>query len=156
MKIKRDQLTGIVLIAASAVVCWLVSGFEKPMQADYPGPKLFPLIAAFGLFSCGAGLFISSCIKKGEEKPFLTLKGWGKVAGLFLLMVLYIFLMKYFGYLAVTPLILLTTSLMITVGEGRKINRPVQLVFAVGMALILYLIYCKGFGMLLPRGSFFE
>ena len=67
-KIRRDHVTGLALIILGVVVAVLVMQFKKPMTAAYPGPKLFPLIAAFGFVACGLGIFIEGCLSKKEEK----------------------------------------------------------------------------------------
>ena len=79
MKVKRDQLTGAVLVIAGLVFAYLISQFKTPFTAAYPGPSLLPGIGAFGLIVCGAGIFVQGCLKKDAEKVFLSKKGWIRV-----------------------------------------------------------------------------
>ena len=67
MKVKRDQLTGAVLVIAGLFFAYLISQFKTPFTPQYPGPSLLPGIGAFGLIVCGAGIFVQGCLKKDED-----------------------------------------------------------------------------------------
>ena len=155
MKIKKDQITGLVLVLLGLAVAVLVSQFKKEMTAAYPGPKLFPLIAAFGFVVCGMGIFLTSTVDKKEEKVFLAKTGWLKLAVLFALMCAYIFFMKYFGYLIVTPFVLFAASTLIAKGGNVKSSLVGRIVFSVVFSVIVYVMYVHMFSMTLPSGILF-
>ena len=68
MKIKRDQITGLVLVILGIVLLIMIGQFKKPITAEYPGPKLMPGIAALGMIICGLGIFIKGCRQKEADK----------------------------------------------------------------------------------------
>jgi putative tricarboxylic transport membrane protein len=154
IKIKRDQIAGALLVIAGVVVTILVSQFSTPMTASYPGPKLMPLIAAFGLVVCGGGIFIIGTIKKGEEEPFLLKEGWMKIAVTAILLIVYVLCMKYLGYLISTPILLFVLSTLFA--KGNKASLKARIIFSVGFTIALYIIYVYLFGLSFPTGLLFE
>ena len=72
MKLKRDQITGAVLVLLGIIVAVLVSQFKVPFAASYPGPKALPMIAVAGFIVCGAGIFVESTKSQKEEPVFLV------------------------------------------------------------------------------------
>lgn len=156
MKIKRDQITGLFLVVLGAVVAVLVSQFKTPMTAAYPGPRLFPLISAFGFIVCGIGIFFTSTFSNKAEKVFLVKKGWMKVLLLFALLCVYVLMMKYLGYLIVTPFVLFAFSTIIA-KDGKSSPKVLyRVIFSVGFTLLIYLMYVNVFGLALPAGLLFE
>lgn len=157
MKVKRDQITGALLIALGIAIATLTSQFRTEMTAAYPGPKLFPLIAAFGFIVCGAGIFIGSLFSKKGEEVFLTKAGWIKVAAIVACLCLYILLLKYVGYMICTPFILFAFCTIIAKGDGdRKVGSIGRIVFSVIFTAFIYVIYIHVFGMTLPAGILFD
>ena len=73
MRIKRDQITGAVLILLGAVV---TTTFSTPITAAYPGPRMLPSIAAFGFAVCGLGILVESTLSKKEQKAYMAKAGW--------------------------------------------------------------------------------
>lgn len=155
MKLKRDQITGIVLMVLAIAVTVLVFQFKKPMTAAYPGPKLFPLISAFGFAVCGLGIFITSTLSKKEEQVFLMKEGWIKVGLTFLILCVYVFLMKYLGYLIVTPFTIFAFSTLFA--KYGKVQSKIlyRIIFSVAFSVFVYVMYVNVFGMTLPSGSLF-
>ena len=95
MKIKRDQITGLVLVILGIVFFAMISQFKKPMTLEYPGPKLMPGIAAFGLVVCGAGFFVKGCMQKTADKIILTKTGMLRVVISFVTLCVYILALPY-------------------------------------------------------------
>ena len=155
-KIRRDHVTGLALIILGVVVAVLVMQFKKPMTAAYPGPKLFPLIAAFGFVACGLGIFIEGCLSKKEEKPFLSAAGWKKVGIMFAVLIVYVFLMKYLGYMLATPFALFAFTTIIEKGEKTKAGLVSKIIYSVAVTVFIYLMYVTAFGMTFPSGMLFE
>ena len=76
MRIKRDQITGAVLILLGAVVFLMTTTFSTPITAAYPGPRMLPSIAAFGFAVCGLGILVESTLRKKEQKAYMAKAGW--------------------------------------------------------------------------------
>lgn len=156
MKIKKDQFTGALLIALGIAVAVLVSRFKTEMTAAYPGPKLFPFIAVFGFIVCGAGIFLNSVFSKNEEEIFLTKAGWLKVVSIVAALCLYIFLLKYVGYMICTPFMLFAFCTIIARDSDRKASLLGRIIFSVVFTVIIYVVYIHVFGMTLPMGILFD
>lgn len=155
MKVKRDQLTGIVLMILAVAITVLVFQFKKPLTAEYPGPKLFPLISAFGFAVCGLGIFLNSTFSKKEEQAFLLKEGWIKVAITFSILCLYVFLMKYFGYMIVTPFAIFAFAAVMAKFGNAHPKLIHLIIFSLGFSVFIYVMYVNVFGMTLPSGSLF-
>ena len=122
-KIKKDQLTGIVLVILGLIVAFLVNQFKTPMTASYPGPKLLPLISVTGFIICGSGIFIASTLKKDEkEGAFLDASGWKKIGATIIALILYVLLLKYLGYFIATPVVLYALITMFAKGNKAEWN----------------------------------
>ena len=156
MKVKRDQVTGLALVLLGIVVFILVSQFKKPMTAEYPGPKLMPGIAAFGLVVCGLGIFVKGCKQKTADKQVLSSKGLLRVIITFIALCLYIFAMKYLGFLIVTPFLVFGLTMYFSKASNVNIKPWMAIVFALAVTGIIWAMYVPLFGMELPVGELFE
>lgn len=156
MKIKRDQITGLVLMLAGVILAVMISQFETPFTPEYPGPKLFPGIGAFGLFVCGLGVFISGCRQKDADAIFVTRKGWINIIVSFIALCVYVFAMKYVGFLVASPIILYFLCTYFAKESGIKTRLWVRIVFAIAVTAAIYGMYVPLFGMSLPAGLLFE
>ncbi len=156
MKVKRDQITGAVLILIGIVFAVLISQFSKPFTLSYPGPKLLPGIGAFGLIICGIGVFVNGCKQKEADKPVLSLKGLVRVLVSFAILCLYILGMKYLGFLIVTPVVLFIITTYFTKESGVETKLWVRIVFSIAVTAVIWLMYVVLFDMGLPVGLLFE
>ena len=156
MKVKRDQITGAVLVILGIVLFVLISQFKKPITAEYPGPKLMPGIAALGLVICGAGVFVSGCRQKTPDKVVLTKTGLLRVVITFAALWLYILGLKYLGFLIVTPFLVYGLTTYFAKASKIETKLWVRVVFAVGVTLVIWLMYVQLFDMELPVGELFE
>lgn len=155
MKIKRDQITGLVLIILGIVFAILVSQFKKPFTPEYPGPMLLPGIGVFGLIVCGAGILVNGFRQTAEDKTFVTKTGWIHILVTFAILCVYILGMKYLGFLIVTPFVLFGITTYFSAGSGIKTKLWVNIVFSVVVAVFIWFMYVKLFGMTLPEGILF-
>lgn len=153
MLVKRDQLTGAALVIIGIVVFILTSQFSIDIRPDYPGPKMFPMVSVIGFVVCGTGIFLQSTLSKKEEKKFLVKEGWIKIGISFGLLILYIFGMKYVGYLISTPIILFLLSTFYSKGFTSKLIS--RIIFSILFTALSYLIYVYAFGIRLPEGLLF-
>lgn len=156
MKIKRDQITGLVLMIAGIVFFAMIAQFKKPMTLEYPGPKLMPGIAAFGLVVCGLGIFVTGCMQKTADKVVLTKNGLLRVIISFVALCLYILGMKYLGFLICTPILVYGITTYFAKASGAQTRLWVRIVFAVAVTAVIWATYVPLFGMDLPVGLLFE
>jgi hypothetical protein len=153
MVVKRDQVTGGVLVIIGVVVVCLVSQFSVDIRPDYPGPKVFPLISAFGFIICGAGIFIKSFVQGGGEEVRLTKQGWVRIVFTLGILAIYVPALMTAGFLPATPVFLF---IIVTVFAGdKKPKVSGRIIFSVVFTAVVYLAYAKIFGLSLPRGMLF-
>ena len=148
MKIKRDQLTGAVLILLGIVVFMMTTSFSIPITGAYPGPRMLPTIAAFGFAVCGLGILV-----KKEEKVYMVKAGWIRIGITLAVIAAYIAAMTAVGYLIATPVILYILTTMFA--RGSQTSLKGRIIFSVAVAVIIYVIYVFAFGLTLPGGMLF-
>lgn len=153
MKLKRDQITGAVLVLLGIVVAVLVNQFKVPFLASYPGPKALPMIAVVGFIVCGAGIFIESTKSTKEETVFLVKEGWIRVFVSIGILALYILGMKYLGYLITTPIVCYGLTTLYAKGSNSTLKG--RLTYTVLLTVIIYVIYVYAFGLGVPSGELF-
>ena len=105
--INGEFLVSILVIIVGSVFAVLASQFGIDIQPDYPGPKLFPYIACFGLIVCGFGMLVQAILKirhSGGEK-FLSRESWIKAGVLLGMLVVYAALMATVGFFISTPIV---------------------------------------------------
>ena len=153
MKLKRDQLTGAVLVVLGIVVFLMTTTFSIPITAAYPGPRMLPALAAFGFIVCGLGIFAESTMSKKEEKQFLAKEGWIRVIITLIVIAAYIAGMTFAGYLIVTPIILYVLTTLFA--KGSQTTVKARVIFSVAVSVIIYVIYVYAFGLTLPGGMLF-
>lgn len=153
MKIKRDQITGAILVAMGLVIAVLTSQLKAEMSFAYPGAKFLPYFSAFGLVVCGAGVFIEGTLQKKQDEIFLTRAGVQRAAVAFGILVAYVVLMNYTGFLIATPLMLYATSTLFARGQKTAVWQRV--LFAVAATAVVYILYAEFFGVRMPQGTLF-
>ena len=109
-----------------------------------------PDCCAAGIVLCGLGKFVSS-LGKGSGKPFIgSLSGWGRMAVILLVLLLYVYGLKYIGYLASG--FLLMTALVLMLGLDRRPPLWKAMVFSAVVTLSTYLFFENAVHVLLPSG----
>ena len=156
MKLKRDQITGAVLILVGIFFGFLTSQFEKPFTPAYPGPKLLPAIAVFGLVVCGAGVFINGCRQEKEDAVWVSKAGVIRIAVTFLVLCAYVLAMKYVGFLIASPVVLYILVTYFSKASNLPTKLWARIVFSIAVAVIIWAMYVPLFGMTLPAGLLFE
>lgn len=156
MKIKRDQVAGIILMLLGVGVFYMISQFKKPFTAAYPGPSLMPGIAAFGLVVCGAGVFFQSLKNSKKEEPWMSKAAWIRMIVTFVVLCVYVFAMKYLGFLVVTPFVTFFLVSYFAKESGYEVALWKRIVFSVVVTAVIYGMYVPLFGMSLPSGLLFE
>lgn len=156
MKIKKDQVTGLVLVVLGIILFVLMAQFKKPFTAAYPGPKALPGIGAFGLVVCGAGIFLEGCKKDAKNVAFVDKAGWIRIIASFAILCIYILAMKYLGFILVTPFVLFGLTSYFAKASKVEAKLWVRIVFAIAVTAVIYLMYVPLFGMTLPSGLLFD
>lgn len=149
LKIKRDQLIGLGLVILGLLIFAMIQGYSVPFTASYPGPKALPGLAAFGFVVCGAGIFIQGTTNKKEDKAFLIKEGWVKLFSVFALLVLYVFIMKYLGFLITTPFVCYIFATLF----AKNVKCPVRnrIIFSILFTVFIYFLYTKAFSLPMPE-----
>ena len=155
MKIKRDQITGLALILVGVVFAVLISQFKTPFTPEYPGPKLLPGIGVFGLIVCGLGVFVNGCRQQEPDKVVLTASGLVRVVITFAILCAYILLMKFLGFLIVTPFVVFGITYYFSKASSVEIKLWVNILFSLAVTFIIWGMYVLLFGMTLPTGQIF-
>ncbi len=148
-KVKRDQIIGAALVILGIVVFAMIQSYSVPFTATYPGPKALPGLAAFSFVVCGAGIFFQSTFDKKEQKTFLVKEGWIRVGAVFGLLILYVFLMKFLGFIIVTPFVCFVFATMFAKGTKCPIRN--RIIFSVLFTLFVYFLYTKAFSLPMPE-----
>jgi hypothetical protein len=146
---KVDFFTGLGLMGLSVGVYFLTQDMLKVPAGIGPGD--YPRVIAVGLFVLGALLAVQSLGKPGVTARALYPKGAaGRVTVLILLVLAYIRIMPYLGFLLSTPLFLVVAMLLFGVRKPLPI-----LLSGVGVTLAVYGIFYSLFQILLPKFSLF-
>lgn len=154
MKIKRDQITGAVLMVLGLAVFLMTTTFSMPITAAYPGPRMLPSIAAFGFAVCGLGILVESTLSRKEEKMYMVRAGWIRLGITLAVIAAYIGVMTVAGYLMATPVMLYVLTTMFAKGSSSTVKGKV--LFSLSVALVIYVVYVYAFGLTLPAGMLFE
>lgn len=148
---KADFLIGIGT-TIFAILIYMTAN-QMPVAETGLGAGGFPKFIALGLGVLGILLAIRSFhrIKSGDkDKQKVNLKELLNVAKLAVAVGLYIFVMRYIGFLIATPIFFFL--FMYIYGE-RKWKQMV--IISVALSIALYLIFEKGFQVMLPSGILF-
>ena len=156
MKIKRDQVTGLVLVLLGIVLMAMISQFKKPITAESPGPKLIPGIAALGLIICGAGIFVKGCRQKEADAMVISKKGLVRMLITFAALWLYILGLQFVGFLIATPFLVFGLTWYFGKASGVELKPLMVVVFSIAVTAVIWAMYVPLFGMELPVGSLFE
>ena len=152
MKISRNQITGIILALAGLVITILTMQFRIDMTAEYPGPKLFPLIAGVGMLLLGIGIFFEK--EPDDKQVVITNTMLIRLIKVFALTILYVLGLKYFGFLLSSPIYVFVACLLFSKASlENKSKIWMFAVFAVAVSVFIYVVYTMGFSLRLPRGS---
>jgi putative tricarboxylic transport membrane protein len=152
MSLKKDSIIGILLIVLGVYIAITAMQYTIPMTLDFPGPKLYPLIAATGMIICGAGITVGS-FQKHEDKKEEKL-GWHGVLRILLILamlVIFVIGLQYFGFI-ISSLVILTAFTALF-GRERKLPFWKSIVFAVIITSAIYIFYVTLFNLKLPTGS---
>lgn len=148
MKLKKSTITGLSLIVLALAVLVMTFQLSTPMKAEYPGPKLFPLLAGGGLLICALGiLFQGLKLEEVADKA-----DWKKILICLASLILYLPALNYLGFLISTPFMLFFNINLFEKAAQEKVTLKWKLIIAIGLTLLIYVAYTKFFAMSLPKG----
>ncbi|HEY6005495.1 MAG TPA: tripartite tricarboxylate transporter TctB family protein [Anaeromyxobacter sp.] len=157
-ELRRDRLSGAVLLAAAAAYLWMGRGYALDTLAD-PGPGLFPRAAGLALALLAAAQLVSSSARlRRAASPAAAARdeAGGPVAGparrlqvgiLVLLLVAYALVLSAAGFLASTFCLTVACSKLM---GARGWSRPIAL--AAGVLLACHLLFSVWLDVPLPAG----
>lgn len=146
MRLNRDNITGLVLIALAAVIYLIAWGFVTPAAVQY-GAGFFPKLVAGGLALSG-GLVLLTAGRDGGVVTDSIQGGahlW-RIAALAALIVTYALTLELVGFLIVTPVLLFLASLLF----GGRVRGAI--ILAVLGTAVLHLLFYGVMKVTLPWG----
>ncbi len=148
---KKDKIVGIGAILTALfffIQTWTV---KIPDNLAEPGPRLVPFMAQALMVICGVGMVIESERKNEEEKEFLGKSGWNRLGKAFFVLVCYAVALTYLGFIWSTPFVAFVLINMLSEKKDVSIRSKVVGSFIITFAF--YLVFTKGFGVMLPQGK---
>ena len=148
----KDRILGIISVSFACLLAALTYFTVDPRIriAGDPGSQIFPYGAAILFALAGARLIMRRPAE--EEKIFLTGMQWKRLFTLFLAFGGYVFLIWLAGFLIATMVMLLGISTMFA--KGKDIPLMQRILYAIGMTVLIYVIFRYGLKVLLPSGKF--
>ena len=137
----QNLVAGLILVAASAFVVWMLSGLSQGTMRTM-GPAMLPRWTAIAIGIGGAVLVVLSAIREGD-----ALERWHLRGPLFIVAALVVFAgtIRQPGFLVAAPLA------MLLAGFGSREVRPRELlIFTVSMTLACALLFRVALNQPLP------
>ena len=147
-KLDRDILSGIFLVVLGAVGYHEASQITNMTVTRLSG-AFFPCLLFAIIASCGVCLIFQGATRK-QRRPLPSFK-WKRLIGMVCLLLAYVFIMRYVGFIISTVLFLISSMLLF--GERRlKVLIPVSLI----AAYAVYELFTEAFMIILPGIPFLE
>lgn len=148
--LNKNRICGLFLVLIGFIGWYMVSGFNARLIEGDPGPQLFPMISLIGMIVCGLIIFFQ---RVPDEEPYLTKEGWKKTAALFGVFIVYVLLLKYFGYIISTLGVLFVITSMFS--KGKNVSIVKRIIFTVIITLSVYVLFVRVLRVMLPTGVWF-
>lgn len=150
--LNRNRITGILCLALGLAYLAGTAQIPASTMSGDPGPLVFPIIAGVLMVVSSIGVFFK---KVPENEPaFLNNKQFGRLMLMLGVMVAYVLLMSWFGYLLPSLGMFFIMSTMMA--EGKHVPVWQRVLYAVICTLIVYALFTKALGVALPRGTVFN
>ena len=150
MMARRNILAALALIGIGAWYGVMTAILPQRSLPNTPGPSFFPWLITGGLLLLSAGLLVQGIMGYLRETPEPGTGGfpWHAVYAL-AMFVAYLVALPYAGFLAAS--VPFFAGLMLLYG-GR--NPLIVGIAAIGVPVVLFIVFRHGFQILLPRGVF--
>jgi hypothetical protein len=151
---RMDRWLGPGLALLALIWLWLVYQYIPGARVDSePGPRAFPVVLGATLLGIALIISFAAWFRKTAKAPATTVDSVSGretriVAGTFLLLVFYAFVMEKLGFLIATPL---TVMLVMTLLLGMR-RWAFMLLFSAGITAACWLFFIKLLETPLPRG----
>ncbi len=141
-----------VLFAFTGYYAYLVSRLPTRKIPYTLGADFMPWVLTVCLLLLSTLLLLISLFSKGESERAvgISLKEVGGILSLLAIIVAYIEVMIYFGYVFITPLFI---AAMMLISGSRKLKEII--LFPIGITLAVYFFFYRFFDVPLPGGKIF-
>lgn len=148
---KANIIISLILLCFTGFYAYLIANLPARDLPNTLGAAFVPWVLAGALAGLSVMLLISSILSQnGGGKVSLPSRELLGIAFLLILIVCYIKLMNYFGFVAVSVVFL---GILTWIAGARK---PVEIaVFSLTTAILVYLLFHKFFQVQLPTGTLF-
>ena len=156
MKPGKERVLALLYIVLGAAVFSLASQirYRFAVASEDVGPRFFPYCCAAGFVLCGLGKLLTSPAQ-GKGKTFIgDFSGWVRMAVILLVLLLYVYGLKYVGYLISGFLLLTVLTSMLSLD-----HRPplwAVMLFSAVVTVCTYLFFEKAVHVLLPTGTWIK
>jgi putative tricarboxylic transport membrane protein len=146
---KQNIILGLIVIIGSGLLFWNTFYFPASIKPNAPGPDFFPRIILSILLILGAALLASNLfIKRKEEISSKSLLNDKKILLAVGLIVLYLVLLPYLGFL-------LASFLYISLNLINRVKRRIKVItLAAISSACLYIIFAWLLNIRLPQFFF--
>lgn len=153
IKNKKDFWLGVFSILLAGVITWLSLQLKQTGYEGDPGPKMFPLIGAVIIAICGIALIVKPDAPTG---PFMTGRQWLAAGKIFLIYILMVALLYFFGFVVTVPVIMFILTYVLSslsmADKSKKKRLLTSLIYGVIAGGIVYAVYVLGLRANLPKG----
>ncbi|MGE4353881.1 MAG: tripartite tricarboxylate transporter TctB family protein [Oscillospiraceae bacterium] len=156
--INRTKVIGIFFALVAVLFFIMTFSIEVRPNLSEPGPRIFPFFAEALIFVCALVVIFGKKNKQNdgssaERKPWLTTHGW-KLLGLFgAELLVYAFLLQTVGFIIASLLMMM--AFIYTLHGQEKIRPLVAILISIFITLIVYYMFTRAFGIMLPSGMLF-
>ena len=148
-EINKDRILGVIMLAISLLFAYYTTGIKQTNMVGDPGPRLFPYIACFlmGFFS----LILILRKNRNPYKAYMTWQQWGRFGILFGIYVINYLALYFVGYKVAVPLTAALTCFLFSKGSGVPAWK--KILYVIGVAVVIWLVYVKLLETNLPAGK---
>lgn len=145
---RANILIAIFLLGFTAFYAYLIAHLPARDLPNTLGAAFMPWVLAGMLAMLSIMLLASSLMNKGDESTLtLPIRDLVGITGLLVLIVLYVQLMNYMGFVVVSVFFL---GILTWIAGSRK---PVEIaIFSITTTILIYLLFYKFFNVQLPAG----
>ena len=149
---KANVIISVVLLAFIAFYAYQIIKLPDRNLPNTVGGDFIPWLLTIFLLFLTVLLLLHSLLGKGEEAQVkkTSWKNYGGILLLFVIMILYIRGMLYFGYLIATPIFM---AIMMRMTGSKRVREIV--IYSVLTTLGVYILFSRVFEVALPEGKFF-
>lgn len=150
---QKDLISGIFFCILSVAIFIASCNIETTSSLQYGGSKLIPWIASATMFICSLCLIPKGLANRRDPayQPKAKERKIWRVGAVLLMLMTYIFLMSGIGFLFATILFLFALIAFMARKDQRNYVRIA--ILAIVSGIVIYLLFTKGFGLMLPKGN---